>query len=589
MHANRDIIIRGEKKNQAEPCKKGALMIRHAQFLTAILALVLTVSRNAAGELESPFTLLLGQTNSEEFTTPNREQLIDISPPSMTPSGNAVFGGFSSNWGIYASLPGEPLGEIVASGAQAPGTPGGVTFLRAHIAIATGNSQAAFFGMLTGTNVTEANNHGLWVRTPGGELRKVMRAGDPILGSEGGAFFGTRLSEAEQSKGPAVIRHSVNGIGDVAFTSQLYGDPTRDSNDRGVFLSDDDGLHLLARRGDPVPGATDGALFANFLRSRYAPSLNDHGDVAFAAGFSETFLDSGVFVKPRHGALRMVARAGDLAPGAETGVTYAMVWDPALNNQGQLVFEAVLQGEGVDDTNQLALFSGSPDQLTMVARSGATAPGTDAKFSSFGRVKAVVFDSPLINAQGRVAFVAHLSGEHVHKGNDTGIWTTDELGRLTLVAREGAPATGGGTFADLRGSFDKSSLQMGPQGQVAFAAFTVIDDSPIDSRFGLWATSIHGELQLLAREGTSLVFDSPSGMRSEMIDAIRLVTASGGQDGGPRTFSDRGEIVFYAQTGTTKSVFRSSAVAVPEPRTTWLTLTSLVVAARSATQPSKRR
>src|SRR5262249_50319876 len=72
--------------------------------------------------------------------------------------------------------------------------------------------------------------------------------------------------------------------------------------------------------------------------------------------------------------------------------------------------------------------------LVVIARAGDHAPGT-----SFGTTFQALDASPVINASGRVAFAASLSGPGVtQNANDRGIWAETDAG-LALIARTGDP------------------------------------------------------------------------------------------------------------------------------------------------------
>jgi hypothetical protein len=507
----------------------------------------------------APSPQLLVRTGSTEFTTPGGEMFTQLAIPAVTDAGAVVFRGGAGGVGVYRRDADLPLAEIVAAGAQAPGAVDGAVFSNIFSIVGAGAGRAAFIGRVEAPGLTNANDNGIWTNDDDGVLRKVMQAGDPVAPLGAGVYFNPILSPFEVQNGPDVIRHAVNAAGEVVFTAGLNGPNARDVNDRGLFLRDPNALSVLARRGDPVPGTGDGAVFANFLRGRAAPSINDRGDVAFQAGFELTTRDQGLFLRPRGGELQLFARTGDEVPGAGGGVTWKYLSDPNLNNAGQLAFQASLQGPAVGPTNSRAIVAGRPDDLQIVARSGDLAPGTLGSFLYFGNGPVEGYEPPLINAAGHAAFVALLSGPGVTPYNDSGLWAQDPSGQLQLIAREGDPAPGGGDFNDF--IFSDMQIQLGAGGHVAFA-------TTIGPNVGLWATGPDKPLMQIAREASMLEFETSNGSETQLITRLSFPLHSGGEDGSPRALSDRGDIVFWAETSQFQAVFRSSAVAVPEPGST---------------------
>jgi hypothetical protein len=499
---------------------------------------------------------LLVRTNSLEYTTPAGEVLTTLSIPSVTDAGHVVFRGGAGGIGVYRRDAALPVAEIIAAGAQAPGAVAGATFDRIDSMVGAGDGRATFIGRIAAPGLTNANDNGIWTNDDDGVLRKVMQAGDPVAPLGSGVLFNPILFPVEVDIGPDVFRHASNAAGEVAFLAGLNGPNARDANDRALFLRDPTGLTVLARRYDPVPGTSDGAVFANFLRGRAAPSINDRGDVAFQAGFELTTRDQGLYLRPRGGELQLFARTGEEVPGAGGGVNWKYFSDPNINNAGQLAFQASLQGPAVGPTNSRAIVAGRPGDLQIVARTGDLAPGTTGTFMYFGIGPFEGYEPPLINAAGHAAFVGTIGGPGVTVYDDTGLWVQDPTGQLQLIAREGDAAPGGGTYYDF--NFSNARIQLGAAGQVAFLA-TIGGDT------GLWATGLNTPLTQIARTNVELEFATSAGIETQQFARLGFPLNSGGDDGSPRGLTDRGEIVFWAESSQYQAVFRSSAVAVPEP------------------------
>ena len=147
----------------------------------------------------------------------------------------------------------------------------------------------------------------------------------------------------------------------------------------------------------------------------------------------------------------LLVREGQLAPGT-AGATFANSFDTwqaalspdAFNNSGQYVMTAELQGgDVVDGVNDSALYVGSASgNLTMVARKGDPAPGTDALFAGF------VTNNTYINNAGVVLTVASLMGGTSSSANNAAVYVATPTGNpgapytLSLIMRAGDPAPG---------------------------------------------------------------------------------------------------------------------------------------------------
>lgn len=135
--------------------------------------------------------------------------------------------------------------------------------------------------------------------------------------------------------------------------------------------------------------------------------------------------------------------------------------------------------------------------LSVVALSGAPAPGTPAGtvFTTIPFNFAV--GVPFMNNTGRVAFLSGLAGPGVTAANDFGIWV-GEPGALELVAREG------GAAPDLPGLSYGTLLGEGPlfggSGAVSFRAILAGPGVTAGDNDALFAGSA-GTMMLAAREG----------------------------------------------------------------------------------------
>lgn len=150
-------------------------------------------------------------------------------------------------------------------------------------------------------------------------------------------------------------------------------------------------LTPIAVTGDPSPDG-DGAL--NILGT---PSINDQGDVSFAATLTGTLSPSGLFVDFAASGLVAVARPGDPAPdGNGTFIGFTTLPLP-LNASGEIAFRAGLNGSTGGTADNTGIFVlGNTDRT--IVRKGQPSPDANGEFD--------VFDDIGIEDIGSVSFWA---------------------------------------------------------------------------------------------------------------------------------------------------------------------------------------
>ncbi|MEM1108258.1 MAG: choice-of-anchor tandem repeat NxxGxxAF-containing protein [Planctomycetota bacterium] len=338
-------------------------------------------------------------------------------------------------------------GILAREGAQVPGLPAGIRFGSFDFTEPRINAagQTAFVSRLSGSGVTSDNNSAIFSDTRNiGTPSLIVRAGDlvpdidPDSPSAGSIF--TSLNP------PAF-----NDAGQVAFVGNF-------SPPEFLFLGDSEGIfsealgtpgnpRLLVRVGDQASVSEPDISFRSFE----SLTLNASGQSAFAAFLGGDNVDSGndvgIFSEAAgtSGSPGLVAREGNQAPGTEAGTTFSdLSFDFTFNDAGQTAFASRLSGNGVDTSNDVAIFSeaaGSIGSPGLVVREGDQAAGTapGVVFAAFNLPDNFNLDSPAaaINAAGQVAFLASLTGNGVDATNDSGIWVADSDGSITLVVREG--------------------------------------------------------------------------------------------------------------------------------------------------------
>jgi hypothetical protein len=162
------------------------------------------------------------------------------------------------------------------------------------------------------------------------------------------------------------------------------------------------------------------------------PAFNSANNYAFAASYNAIHdnENSGIWID-REGTRFVVAIENARPPGTPAGVMRSDLSGVkvALNNRDEMAFKAGLRGSGVTASNDVGIWSGTREALSLVARTGSSAVGASGTTFYF-------FPEHHLNDAGDVAFMAILAGSSVGSNNDIGIWATRQ-GNLSLVTREG--------------------------------------------------------------------------------------------------------------------------------------------------------
>jgi hypothetical protein len=269
--------------------------------------------------------------------------------------------------------------------------------------------------------------------------------------------------------------------------------PTRGHTIEGVYFADENEVRVLARPDMGVPGTTELYYAAN------PPLVNGTGQFLIEAllGFGELPTGSAIVLGQVNDFARTIVRTGDSAPGTSTTFKTLDLTPGALASSGQTAFLGFL--DQVDDLTKAGIWTATLDEVQLVARAGAPAPGTGegVVFNTSQSNSSTAFGRPSVNASGQVAFQGFLSGEGVTQFNDSGIWA-GRAGQIRLVARTDDPTpegSGGGFFF---GHFSPPVIM--DTGEIGFEAVM----SPNGNENGpssIWKGR-PGALNLVAREGS---------------------------------------------------------------------------------------
>ncbi len=480
--------------------------------------------------------------------------------------------------GVLALLPSPCVAEVSSrtvafTGDQAPGMEAGVEYRNVVSPVINQSGKIAFRVRLEGPGITDENN-GMLLLEQDGSLSVIARTGNPAPGTASGVVYSVcdnpALSDDER----------------IGFLGEVTGPTINDSNNMGIWVGRYDSVNLIAQTGQQAPGSDPGVVYQELwhfilngqgnttLRSgvglagsnslkvgiysdvsgtmtevvnRYTPvpgsnpeitfgvlgtpSTNDVGQIAFNA------LNRGGIWLADGGDLNPVALIGQTAPGLddEAVFTYgsSAFSNPSINNSGQIVFIGHYTAPDPSTPPGAGVWAGTPDSLSLIARTGMQAPGMD---------KGVVFSSfsskPIQNASGQIVFHGSLAGPGIdYHSSSSSIWFWDGS-RLRLIVREGTTAPGAIRHRKFD-TFFTDAITLNSRGEVAFIAST-------DGRAqGIWFTDQAGTLHPLAVADNYFdINDDPLMEDIRIIDSVFLTTGYQRDNGKPSGLNDAGQIVF---------------------------------------------
>jgi hypothetical protein len=357
--------------------------------------------------------------------------------PVIAPNGRIAFIGNlrgvkgSEATGVWTTLFTGALQLALQKGTQVPGLPQG-TVLSSVISISARNSELIALIKVGGKEggVTKRNSTVLVGLTAGGGT-SLLRTGDAITvgGEESEIKSISVLTPAKGSPGQG--RYQANS-GVVARLTLA------DKRTVLVSVSNAGAVTPLLFTGQASTIANGGIWKTFGLPSVGTGGSNfaalgvaeaGEGDVSKADDNALVFSNNGV-------TFNAFAREGGDAPGAG-GASYGAFFDPLSNAAGEVAFLAALKGKGVKGSNRAGLWWGTPGAVQLVARGGDVAPGpdgeeSDAEFSSFISVALPG------GAGAGPLFVAKVGGKGVNKKNSIGVWGVDSSGVLRQVLRTGS-------------------------------------------------------------------------------------------------------------------------------------------------------
>jgi len=227
-------------------------------------------------------------------------------------------------------------------------------------------------------------------------------------------------------------------------------------DDRALYLGRSrDDLQLLVQSGSQAPGLPTGTL----LRSSNASSGSAlENDPAISARGETAFFGSGIFdpTTPSNtpatadtalfwgtiGNVVAIAREGDQVPTLPAGVSFGHLSferdEHKIGSDGTVCLPCSLTGN-VTSNNDAAILTGTPGNLTVVAREGNSVDGSSVTWSTvFGNTMSYSY---AINGNGEILLDSKFGGS-ANNGNDRGLVVWQPGSGATIISREGLQAPG---------------------------------------------------------------------------------------------------------------------------------------------------
>ncbi len=301
---------------------------------------------------------------------------------------------------------------IFRKGSPAPGFADGTTMTPDTFGINLVGSKLEFGGTLVGGAVTTADDKARFtnIGAAPGELRMYYREGAPVPGMTD--VFYKPTTNASSAVSPFM------GDG-ILFTADLSGaGVVVGINDRAVVVESSGSVEVMFRRGESVPGVTDGPTFFAMNNTSFIP--NRTGMIAFQAilqnadGTGIPTTGTGVYVGVRKadGTKLMICRKGDPVPGIANSAFGALNGSTSIcvGDNGVVVFSntAVVNAVNTivllawDETQGLRViakqgdtnFTGTPaNQFTLIGSTGQSGDGGGTGMNASGTLVIKVADS----------------------------------------------------------------------------------------------------------------------------------------------------------------------------------------------------
>lgn len=274
------------------------------------------------------------------------------------------------------------------------------------------------------------------------QIQSLARSGDAAPGLGSGVVQSRLVNTATGTfLAPPIVAST---SGEVFFTSEVAGPGVTTGNRNTIWAQFPGGAapatQLLARTMNAAPGAGSGVIYASLS----APFINEVGHAAIVGTVAGTGVnsqnDSAVWSRTGLG-VQLTAREGSPAFGLTDGAVHSDFRDLLLADESgpiKLAFGSILRGPNINGTNNFAVGG------ALLSNWEAPTPVLDVRLGQYapgatdGRFLSI---KRQMGPGGMSGYACGLFGTTITTANGHGNWT-DRTGTLTLVARASHAAPG---------------------------------------------------------------------------------------------------------------------------------------------------
>jgi hypothetical protein len=260
--------------------------------------------------------------------------------------------GFGNDFGVWLGSPGAL--ELLAREDHVSQLGPGIIFQRLAPVEPSlnGLGEICFTASMSGSGISLDNNEVLFKGDSPTSLVKVLQESDPMPGLPGRSFDNLSF---------IIARQRINDNGEIIFATQ---DRNQEDPKNSLFcvIHPAGDMTVIAEENTPAPDTTD--LFGEDFFAQ--PLLGGDGHAAFDAHLVDVggVLDIDAIYAVLDDELRLVARAGDPAPGFAPGISFQSLESPAVTDTGFVVFEATTSD------NVKGIWGGRRGDLKLIIRAG---------------------------------------------------------------------------------------------------------------------------------------------------------------------------------------------------------------------------
>jgi hypothetical protein len=393
---------------------------------------------------------------------------------------------------------GEGLAIPAVQGTAAPGI-SGAEFKSFSDPVMAQNGRIAFIGRVSGAPSSKST--GVWTNAfnPSGTLELALQQGEELPGQPGVILQSVSTISLRNTQLVALIKVRGSGIS-KANSTMIYhlvdinvGAALMQTGETSVMLEGVEATVKSLTVFTPPKGSAGHGRYHGLARVIARATLDDKRTAIVTA--------------QTNGTVAVLTGTGQSAGSMVDGATWKSFGLPSIDNDGAryATLGTLTLGVGTEPVTKkddsIIGYSLNGGAFVNVAREGSDA-------ADIAGARYVSLQDPLVNRNGRVAFVGTVSGTGVNARNRTGLWFGAPA-TVDLIARtnhEAFPATdGSGADIDARWtSFRSLALPGGTNAGPLFLATIAGPGIRGSNGFGLWAVDSTDTVRKLIRNGDEL-------------------------------------------------------------------------------------